>query len=160
MKNQSIIIQAKQVLIQLLDCISTLSFDEYTTKIDVLGGSTIGEHTRHIIELFQQLLQGYNTSIIDYDKRKRDVTIQQDIDYAVDIIAEIIGTLEKDNKMLHLLTIYEVQEMTIETNYLRELQYNIEHCKHHQALIKIGFMHFGKEILIQGFGLSSALSRS
>lgn len=156
MKEQLILKEAKNVLMQLVESINSLSFDEYTQKISLLSNSTIGEHTRHIIELFQQLLVGYENNTIDYDKRKRNVEIQQNIDFAIECIANIISNIDLENKKLILKTLYSSSENQIETNYFRELLYNIEHCIHHQAIIKIALLHFGKTEITENFGIAKS----
>ena len=156
MKENTISIEAKDVLLQLLQSISSLSFDEYTQKIHLLSNSSIGEHTRHIIELFQQLLEGYGTASIDYDKRKRNIKIQENIDFAVECIANIICVLDKENKPLNLHIELSNFENIIETNYYRELMYNLEHCIHHQAIIKIAFLYLEKQELAENFGIAKS----
>ena len=156
MKENTISIEAKDVLLQLLQSISSLSFDEYTQKIHLLSNSSIGEHTRHIIELFQQLLEGYGTASIDYDKRKRNIAIQENIDYAIECIANIICVLGKENKILKLHTELSNYKNEIETNYYRELMYNIEHCIHHQAIMKIAFLYLGKQELAENYGVAKS----
>lgn len=156
MKEKPIIEEAKEVLKQLIESISTLTYDEYTQKISLLSNSAIGEHTRHIIELFQQLFEGYETANIDYDKRKRNIKIQENIDYAIECIANIICVLDKENKILILHTEISNYENVIETNYYRELMYNIEHCIHHQAIIKIAFLYIGKQELLENFGIAKS----
>ncbi len=156
MKENTISIEAKDVLLQLLQSISSLSFDEYTQKIHLLSNSSIGEHTRHIIELFQQLLEGYGTASIDYDKRKRNIKIQENIDFAVECIANIICVLDKENKPLNLHIELSNFENIIATNYYRELMYNLEHCIHHQAIIKIAFLYLEKQELAENFGIAKS----
>jgi uncharacterized damage-inducible protein DinB len=156
MKNKSITLEAKEVLMELIDSINTLSFDEYTQKISLLSNSSIGEHTRHIIELFQQLLKGYETGTVDYEKRKRNNEIQLNIDFAVESIAGIICLLEKENKSLSLNTELNNNEALIQTNYYRELMYNIEHCVHHQAIMKIAFLFLDKNDLAENFGVAKS----
>jgi hypothetical protein len=156
MKEQLILEEAKNVLMQLVESINTLLYDEYTQNISLLSNSTIGEHTRHIIELFQQLLVGYENSTIDYDKRERNILIQQNIDYAIECIANIISSIDKNNKGLTLKTLYNSTENLIETNYFRELMYNIEHCIHHQAIIKIALLHFDKTEIAENLGVAKS----
>lgn len=156
MNNNSLATEARAVLMQLVDCINQLNFDEYTQEISLLSNSTIGEHTRHIIELFQQLLSGYETENINYDNRKRDIRIQENIDFATESIANIVKRLEKNDKRLLLTTLYNNQEMVIESNYYRELMYNIEHCIHHQAIIKIALLHLGKTEIVENFGIAKS----
>jgi uncharacterized damage-inducible protein DinB len=156
MKDHSIILEAKAVLMQLIESINALSFDEYTQKINLLSNSTIGEHSRHIIELFQQLLLGYEEAIVDYDHRKRNIEIQENIDCAVECIANIICNLKKENKNLKIHTELNNNESVIESNYYRELMYNIEHCVHHQAIIKIAFLSLGKHELLENYGVAKS----
>lgn len=156
MNNNTLAAEAKDVLMQLVGSIDQLNFDEYTQKINLLSKSTIGEHTRHIIELFEQLLSGYETENINYDTRKRDIRIQENIDIATERIANIIQQLERNDKQLLLTTLYNNQEMSIESNYFRELMYNIEHCIHHQAFIKIGLLHFGKTEIAENLGVAKS----
>lgn len=155
-KSINLKIEAKQILLQLIDSISNISLDEYTQKIQLLSNSSIGEHTRHIIELFQQLIDGYETENINYDNRKRNSIIQENIDYAISCLANIIFALEKENKILKLHTTFQNSETIITTNYYRELMYNIEHCIHHQAIIKIAFISLGITHLEENFGVASS----
>ncbi len=156
MRNDSMTWEAKAVLLQLVEAITQLGYDEYTQPIPMLSNSTIGEHTRHIIELFEQLNSGFESGNINYDNRKRNIRTQQDIDFASEKIAHIIQGLEKENKTLHLVTLYNNNEMAVETNYHRELMYNIEHCIHHQALIKVGLLYLGKMDMTENFGVAKS----
>ena len=155
MSKNSIAVDAKEVLIQLLAAIQLLSYDEYTEKLALLSHGSIGAHTRHMIELFQQLNWGYKTNVINYDIRKRDLQIQEDIDFAADCIAEIIQGLDKPNKDLKLVSSYN-NKKEITTNYFRELLYNLEHCVHHQAIIKIGLLCLDKNEVLTDFGVAKA----
>lgn len=156
MKDKEIIVEAKNILMLLIEAIGALTFDEYTQKISILSNGSIGEHTRHIIELFQQLVNGYESSNIDYDNRKRNIEIQVNIDFAEESIAKIISELDKKNKNLTLKTTLNEIDCTIETNYFRELLYNIEHCVHHQAILKIAFLSLGKHELSENFGVAKS----
>ena len=47
--------------------------DNYSKPVISLGGATDRPNTpRHIIELYQCLLEGYDCGVVNYDKRKRD----------------------------------------------------------------------------------------
>lgn len=156
MKNALIKTEVKLCLIQLIDCIKNLDKDVYTQQNEVLSNSSIGEHTRHIIEFFQQLLSGYESGIIDYDNRKRNILIQQNIDFAISAILQIISGIDLKDRKMHLLTIFNNQENKIETNFNRELIYNMEHCIHHQAIIKIGLIYSGFNTLDENFGVAKS----
>jgi uncharacterized damage-inducible protein DinB len=156
MKQNNLFLEAKSILFKQIDIINDVEFDEYTQPIRLLHNSTIGEHTRHIIELFQQLMNGYDAGIINYDDRKREVEIQQKIDVAIECMAHIISQIEKQDKLLEIITIYNNQSFKIISNYYRELLYNIEHCIHHQALIKTGLIFLGKENVDENFGVAKS----
>lgn len=151
-----IIIEAEEVLLQLIESTQMLSSSEYTQKLSLLSNSSIGEHTRHIIELFQQLLKGYDSALVEYDKRERNQSLQEHTNYAIDTLSAIIQALNKENKQIQIQTEWNSNESPIDSNYFRELMYNIEHCVHHQAIIKIGFLSLGKMELIENFGVAKS----
>ncbi|WP_276978775.1 DinB family protein [Flavobacterium filum] len=148
--------EAKAILLELATTLEELTMDEYTERIALLGNASLGEHTRHIIELFQQLNDGYASGIVDYDNRKRDKRLQENIDFALETLAIIISGLCKVDKELYLTTLYNHQENQVKSNYGRELMYNIEHCIHHQAIIKIGLLSLGKEPNNDTFGYAKS----
>lgn len=156
MNNYSLEAEAKHVLLQLSDLLQHLSVDEYTEKIPLLSHSSIGEHTRHIIELFQQLYKGYEQGLINYDARERELLLQSNIDYAVESIAYIVSNLCIANKAIEIRTLYLNEQHSIHSNYQRELMYNIEHCIHHQAIIKIATNILGISYADEHFGVAKS----
>ena len=140
MIKQDLYNEARLVLMQTSQVISKLDYDEYIIPLKVLSGSSIGQHTRHIIELFEQLLIGYAQDRVNYDNRKRNVLLQDNIDFAIESIAQLINNLQKEDKTLWLEGQILGKSEQLKTTYLRELLYNIEHCVHHQALIKVGLI--------------------
>ena len=85
----------KNALDELSDLIKQLSNENYISPCYGLSNATIGEHTRHIIEMFQCLNIQYENGIVNYDLRKRDYLIQTDTNFAEKSIKEIISTLDK-----------------------------------------------------------------
>ena len=143
-----------KALHELSDVLSKLSHDDYTNPCFGLSGSTIGEHTRHIIEMFQCLDNQYETAAINYDLRQRDYTIQTNVFTAQKAIATILNQLDKPNKNLELQQTIEGEEIRISTNYYRELVYNLEHCIHHQALIKVALLQLEHINIDDNFGVA------
>jgi hypothetical protein len=125
---------------ELIQLLGQLSESDYTNPCPSLSNATIGEHTRHIIEMFQCLHVSYHEGVVNYDARKRNALIQTNTGFAIQSIEEVKGKLEKDNKSLKLLQVIDGQEVLIDSNYIRELLYNLEHCIHHQALIKVAIL--------------------
>lgn len=114
----------------------------------------MGQHVRHVIELFQALDGGYETGLLDYDNRKRNVVIQTETDFALRCLETIREGLDRGNKTLALKTLNAAHP--IETNYERELLYNLEHCVHHQALLKVAFWELGIRITDETYGVAAS----
>jgi hypothetical protein len=116
-----------------------LSNEQFTQPVKALSQSTIGQHTRHILEFFIELNKGYSNGIVDYDKRVRSHAIESDKNYAIQVISDIIDNLDKaDRELLLYVTDIDDNVVPVFTNYYRELVYNQEHTVHHMALIRIG----------------------
>ena len=59
------LLQVKNLLLQIED-------KDYAMCCSELSNASIGEHTRHIIEMFQCLTNEYKSGIVNYDKRERN----------------------------------------------------------------------------------------
>ena len=149
----------QQVFLQLTDSLNQLQPDQYVHSCKNLSGNTIGEHVRHIIEMFQCLDAGYQKGEVDYEKRKRDKQIETDKDFATKNLKEISRQIFRENKTLCLLAYYdELQEQPekISTNYYREIAYNLEHTIHHMALIRVGLRELGDLPVDDSYGVASS----
>ncbi len=143
------------VLHELSDVIEQLSNSEYTTRSVHLSGATIGQHLRHIIELFQCLHTGYGSGIINYENRKRDIHIETDKDIALICIEDILANIGKDDKYITLEAEFGSDIKTsVSSSYHRELIYNLEHTIHHMALIRIGIQELTSVALSDTFGVA------
>jgi hypothetical protein len=154
---------------QLAGSLCQLQPGEFTQPSRALSGHTVGQHVRHIIELFQALENGYDQGIVNYEKRKRDKAIENDIDLACRLLDQILADLSRPDKSLLLEASYEEgpsgsstapglsQPMTLSTNYYREIAYNLEHTIHHMALIRIGIRDTGSALdLPESYGIASS----
>lgn len=139
---------------QFKDILSQLSQEDYTKSCAALSNATIGQHTRHLIELYQCLIQGYETKEVCYDKRKRDTRIQEDISFAILQLEEIQKGLEKPNKEVKVSYDLGEDEIFIQSNYFREVMYNLDHAIHHYALIKVGLKIMTDMELPESFGVA------
>jgi len=144
----------QKTLNELSDLISKLSDFEYCSPCYDLSNATIGEHTRHIIEMFQCLENQYENGIVNYDNRRRENLIQTNTAFAQECIVAVLNQIEKPNKNLQLQQIVDEEELLIESNYYRELLYNFEHCIHHQALIKVAILQYATIAIDENFGVA------
>src|SRR5579871_872127 len=116
------------VFVQLASTLQQLSAEEYNQSCRSLHGNTIGQHVRHIIELFQCLENGYENGLVNYEKRKRDKAIETDKELAIVLLKSIHEKLARNNKALTLEAFYDehaTQAVMIDTNYFREVAYNL-----------------------------------
>ena len=90
----------KQTLFELQHLLNQISEDDYSKPIEYLSNASIGEHTRHIIELFQCAINSYQVGVLNYDTRNRDILIQTSPSFAIEKIDEICNSIEKENKDL------------------------------------------------------------
>jgi hypothetical protein len=149
-----LIASIKNSLEELIDLLEQLSDKDYTLQCIALSGSSIGEHTRHIIEMFLCLQYQYDSGIINYDKRERNKIMETNCSFAITQINNIIEHLNKENKNLFLKQQIDGRSIEIDSNYSRELLYNFEHCIHHQALIKVGLLQFNSITINENFGIA------
>ena len=131
------------ILDQLSGIIHQLKENDFARPSSALNRSTIGQHARHTLEFFFCLEQGFHKGIVNYDKREHDKLIETDKFIALSAIERIREFIlsHHTDQPLKLEVGYERHSetwMTIETNYYRELTYNIEHAVHHMAIMKIG----------------------
>jgi len=147
-------LSSHQTLEQFKEVLESLPQDTYVEPCRALSKATIGQHTRHIIELYQCLLNGYDGAAINYDKRERNKRIENEIPFAVAQITAIQEALEKPNKELKVSYELGEGETSLDSNYYREVMYNLEHTIHHQALIKVGFHELTSISLPEAFGVA------
>ena len=147
------------VFVQLADTLQQLTSEEYVKPCNTLFNNTIGQHVRHIIELFQCLETGYDSNSVNYEKRPRDIAIETDKEFASGLLQEVFRKLNRPNKELVLEACYDehsTETITITTNYYREIAYNLEHTIHHMALIRVGITEVSGMQLSDDFGVASS----
>lgn len=147
----------EEVFIQLSDALENLTDTAYTQQSPALFNATIGQHVRHIIELFQCLSNGYDEGVVNYEKRKRDYRIETERDLACFLLRKTFRLLDRPNKRMTLeAEDYDetVETIAIPSNYYRELAYNLEHTIHHMALIRIGINEVSTVQLPDSFGVA------
>ncbi len=139
--------QFKQVL-------SELPENCYSRPCSTLSNASIGQHTRHIIELYLCLIKGYDIADVSYDRRERNLKIEEDQAFAVEQLTYIQQHLEKPNKSIKISYELAGKESCLDSNYFREVMYNLEHTIHHQALIKVGIKQFSDQEVPESFGVA------
>ena len=151
--NHSCIIQGnREVLKQGTYLLLRLTDEQYNTSIETYACSSIGQHFRHILDMYQAVIPALAearpslgiTMVIDYDTRRRGASVETQRQSA---IAEI-GTIKQhiDRRVAPLclpvdikteVCIESTQYSLIPSNLARELAFISAHAIHHFALIKV-----------------------
>lgn len=153
----------KNNLDRLTHLLLKMSNGEYSKSCHLLFGASIGQHTRHIIEIYLELIQGQKNNEICYDNRIRNVLFETDVLAAIEAINLIKANIESiQDSPVKLKANYSDSEISIQLNttFFRELAYNLEHSIHHQALIKVALKELGKlDFIDENFGVASSTIR-
>jgi hypothetical protein len=155
----------RTILAQLSDTVNQITEEDFRKPSTALSNSTVGQHLRHTLEFFICLEQGYELGIVNYDKRIHNKAMESDKHIALNTINQILDFVKSNpnDKVLKLEVGYEPDSdecVTVETNYLRELTYNIEHAVHHMAIMKIGIREVADYVeLPTGFGVAVSTIR-
>lgn len=110
---------------------------------EVLSGSSIGQHFRHILEFYICLIKGLDTGIISYDSRERNIEIETDKNTASKIIMEIIyffNSVQCNRNLIFSASYSSISgepNTEISTTLYREFAYALDHTIHHLAIVKI-----------------------
>jgi len=119
-----------------------LTPEDFTAGED---GASVGTHLRHVIERFQCFFNGLSSSRIDYDGRKRDLSIANNPEAANFAFASIKKRLESLKDSDPALPVLSVQELVllsetpanISSTLGRELLGLIAHTTHHLAIVAL-----------------------
>ena len=154
-------LRIEALLLQLEDLLSKLSDEEYSFNIHVMDNASIGQHVRHIIEIFEVMISGHESANINYDSRPRHFDIESNRLIAVSRLQSLcLNVLQADKTLILVHTVLIADEtFSFDTisSYRRELVYNIEHTVHHLALIKIAVNILCPNIeLPQNFGYADS----
>ena len=157
---------AGSVLNDLRHYLSILEPVLYQAPMDLLSGSTIGQHTRHIIEFYICLIDQCDLAdvpVINYAKRQRDYLIESEPDHALRLVNEIcerLGDLDIDKNCMLDSSEHGLEDLLVSSTIGRELIYNIEHTIHHLAIVKIALKATTPSIdLPEHFGVAPSTIR-
>ncbi len=156
---------AQENLEQLREMLQLISKEQYTQKSEILSGSTVGQHIRHILEFYLLLVSGSFSGTISYDKRQRDQRIEENSEFARETIDHLLKGVEtldlnQEVKFEGDFTTDGSHDNFTESSVGRELAYCIEHSIHHQAIIKAGLIDLGLSAIADvNFGVAYSTIR-
>ena len=157
---------SQHILNQIFDLIAQLSSSEYTAKLDLLNGNSIGKHVRHVLEFFDLMVAGCAKGRINYDKRNHAPLYETDTQAALAKIESLIKegieeiSFGEDLILEVSYSSSDSESIKIKSSVERELAYNIEHAIHHMAIMKIAAQTvFPKVKLAENFGVAYSTVR-
>lgn len=126
------------------ECLKSLSDDQYNWAAAPHITSTIGEHFRHLLDLFHAINLA-NGKVIDYNFRRRGHAVEKSRETAIKEIDHLIHWLEQINRdelvaQVHILTevsMTETQAHSMTSTLERELTFVALHANHHFAMAKV-----------------------
>ena len=136
-----------------------LGVNNISRPLEILSGSTIGQHIRHMVEFYGCLIASKEKNIISYDKRERKIELETSPLFIKTTIADILEDVNGLN-LLGKVSLEgsfsedtEEQDVIVSSVY-REMAYCLEHTVHHLAIVKMAIkVEFPEVILDKNFGV-------
>lgn len=141
------------ILDQITDLLERLESSLYLRESPYIQHASIGMHVRHIIEFYQELLEGYSSGIVDYDQRQREKELETDREQAIKRVSFLKKQLRqlKEDRYLGVrvtMSSEENESRIVSSSLYRELAFNAEHAIHHLAIIRIGISMENPDFII------------
>ncbi len=140
------------IIADLINLLQQMSDEDYTKKIERLNQSTIGQHVRHSIEMYQSLLDNYQENEVDYSHRKRDILIESSSEYAITCFHKILVEINVDDKIIYVKN--NEADLAALSSFNREVGYCNEHLIHHMAIIKVALQETNAYSISDSFGVA------
>ena len=145
---------AQEVLLQGLDLLFQLGDTKYSQVARAPFSASIGGHYRHVMEHFQCLIEGLSTGKVNYDARRRNPRIENEVTFASIATCDVWRaikkwseeTLERKCTTVSSVAYHSESAAMIESNVGRELAYCIGHAIHHYAIVRLVCNEVGVEV--------------
>ncbi len=154
---QQIISSINQNLNNAIALLKEIDVDNYKNSSVGPYYSSIGSHIRHTLDFFDCIVKGLDSNDIDLTARKRDETLANDKEFAIEYIYKLQETLltyidVSTDYLIHVTDNMGQGKITV--NYTLEsiLSHANSHAVHHYATIGYILDRLGVEIKIPGFG--------
>lgn len=143
------IVGSLEAIEQTLNLCELLDNNSYTFKALPYVQSSIGEHLRHILDMFFALTREPSVGVVDYDHRRRGAPVESNLEVGVDELNQVKKWLERLDSTILDKPVVILSEATISTQKVcemasslrRELLFVASHTIHHLAIIKVITTH-------------------
>jgi hypothetical protein len=136
---------------QALDLLERLDDRHYVASPPHIAPHKVGGHVRHIVEFYECFFEGVESRQVDYDSRRRDITVEGSRIVAIARIRTIVERLENGPALRGDAVVRIRMEDAPEgckdcfltSSVARELQVLNSHTVHHFALIAMTLKSLG-----------------
>lgn len=142
---------------QINDLLQQIPAADYSQKLELYGGSSIGMHCRHIQDFFYTLSAGVETGYLDYGLRNREPALENDPEQLAKTLKDRMSALKDYPLSQPLIVLSDLgpEKKKYASTYGRELQFVFHHTVHHMAMIKMGLKYLDSPIRLSSeFGLA------
>jgi len=159
--HSSVIEGCLEVLSQASLCLDILNDEDYKSSVMPYVSSTIGEHFRHWLDVFQAIYQA--GKVIDYNQRRRGHEIETSRSMAQSEIAELTywlvylseSELKQSVSIVTEVAMSHTQACCMSSTLEREITFAALHANHHFAMVKVAANLMNKP-LDADFGIAPA----
>lgn len=148
---RSVIIGNIEAVDQGVSLLRSLKDSHYTFTDSPYIQSSIGQHFRHIIDMFNAVCKPAMADTVDYDNRKRGAPLERSRAVAIeelqkikDCLSEYLRDIATSTRQLENpitlsteVTIEETCSVELPSTKIRELVFTSSHAVHHYALISM-----------------------
>jgi hypothetical protein len=145
---------ARDVLLQGLGLLFQLGDHKYSQVARAPFDASIGGHYRHVLEHFHRLIEGLPAGSVNYDARRRNPRIENEVTFASIATCDVLRalkkwsgeTLERKCTTVSSVAYRSDSAALLESNAGRELAYCIGHAIHHYAIVRLICNEVGIEV--------------
>ena len=156
----------RHLLGHLREYLTVLPKEAYTAPVVVLSNATVGQHTRHIIEFFQCLVEQSPQGVVNYELRRRDLDLERDPSSALVALTALEHGMMNglnhaasgDAMPLQIVAGFgQIAPVLVGTTFGREAAFVIEHTIHHLAFVRVGLAAVAPSVTLpHDFGIAPA----
>ena len=122
-----------------------VSGEAYTRRAGGPSAASLGAHYRHVLDHFLCLIEGIQSSEVNYDRRGRSPELENSVDAALFATEDLIGkfrALPFEIWQRECIVVYSVgygdsEAHAVPSNLARELMFSVGHAIHHFAILTL-----------------------
>ena len=132
-----------EVVDQLIEFVESLSDEDYRFNSSELFMSSIGQHLRHILDLYQVMITPEQEGLVDYDVRRRGLALETERQMGLLELRTLRNwlqnlspeSLQQDVQVKTEVLLSETCSVNLPSTFARELVFTASHLMHHLALM-------------------------